>query len=167
MGRLSGIAFQAIAYAAFAATLAYFSRLPAYDYAPSTLAVVKVSLSHATDRVEPCVQLTPQQIAELPPNMRRQVVCERARLPLILELDVDGAPMLRIEARPSGLWDDGPASVYERLQLEPGAHRLALRLRDSHRSEGWDYELEEQVSLEAGRYFTVTFRADNGGFRFR
>lgn len=167
MTRMLRLAFQVIAYAAFAAMIGYFSRLPAYEYTPASLAVLKVSLSHATDRVVPCVRLTPQQIAELPPNMRRQVACVRARLPLILELDVDSDAVLRIEAEPAGLWNDGPASVYERLQLEPGMHRLSVRLRDTDRSEGWDHERVQQVSLEAGRYYTLTFRPDDGGFRFR
>ena len=44
---------------------------------------------------------------------------------------------------------------------------MTARLRDSDRSEGWDYEQTENVTIEAGRYFTVTFRANAGGFDFR
>ena len=103
----------------------------------------------------------------MPPNMRRPEVCERERLPLAVELLIDDAVVARIDAPPSGLWDDGPASVYERFEVDAGTHRVTARLRDSARSDGWDYEHSEQVTLVPGRYFTVSFRAETGGFSFR
>ena len=167
MPRAIKLGLQVILYAGFAAFLGWLSATPAYEYAPADRAVVKLSLSHAADRVEPCVRLTPQEIAKLAPNMRVAEQCERERLPLLVELDIDGALVARVEARPSGLWDDGPASIYERFAVAPGRHVLTARLRDSARTDGWDYTLSEAVTLEAGRYFTVTFRAETGGFEFR
>jgi hypothetical protein len=117
--------------------------------------------------VEPCVQLSPEEVAKLAPNMRRDIQCERKRLPLVMELDVDGETRVHVEAPPSGLWGDGPASVYRTLDVDPGRHLVRARLRDSDREEGWDYVREEPVVFEAGRYFTVTFRPETGGFRFR
>lgn len=156
-----------LTYVAFGAAVGYLSIAPRYDYASAEMAQVKVSLSHAAERVEPCVQLTPQQIAELAPNMRRTEQCERQRLPLTIELDVDERTVLRLVAPPSGLWGDGPSSVYERFTLAPGAHRITARLRETDRSEGWDYTHTEDVTLRAGRYFSVTFKAETGGFKFR
>jgi hypothetical protein len=161
------IVLQVLAYTAFAAAIGYLSASPAYDYADAGQATIKLSLSHAANRVKPCVRLTPQQIAELAPNMRHTEECERQRLPLVVELEIDGAVRAYIEAPPSGLWNDGPASIYERFEVEPGAHTLTVRLRDTARSEGWDYMHTENVLLSAGRYFTVTFRAGTGGFSFR
>lgn len=161
------ILFQALTYLAFAGVVAWFSVLPPFRYADPDMAQIKVSLSHATERVEPCVQLTPEEIAELAANMRRTELCGRERLPLFLEFDVDGETMLRVQATPSGLWDDGPSSVYERFGVAPGRHTVSVRLRDSARNAGWDYAHTEDVILEAGRYFTVTFRPETGGFRYR
>lgn len=158
---------QAIAYAAFAFAVGYLSFWPRYDYASPASATVKLSLSHATERVEPCVQLTPQQIAELAPNMRRSQSCERKRVPLLLELDLDGEMVMQLQAAPSGLWGDGPASIYERFDLVPGTHAITVRLRDSAQVDTWDYTHTEDVVLEAGRYLTITFKAENGGFRIR
>ncbi len=158
---------QFAAYAGFAAAIGYLSILPRYEYAAVDMTEVKVSLSHAADRVEPCVKLSPQEIAALPPNMRRTEQCERQRLPLTVELDVDGETVLHVDAPPSGLWSDGPASVYERFSVTPGTYRITARLRDSARPEGWDHMHTEQVVLEAGRYFTVTFKEEAGGFHFR
>jgi hypothetical protein len=161
------LGMQLLLYGGFAAFLGWLSASPAYEYAPADQAVVKLSLSHAADRIKPCVRVDPQELAELPPNMRIPEQCERERLPLLVELDIDGAVVARIEAQPSGLWSDGPASVYERFSVPPGRHVLAARLRDSARTEGWDYAHTETVTLTAGRYLTVKFRAETGGFEFR
>jgi hypothetical protein len=82
-------------------------------------------------------------------------------------MDVDGERVVELIAPASGLWNDGPASIYERFDLPPGEHRFSVRLRDTARTEGWDYERSGVVTLEAGRYFTVTFKAETGGFNFR
>lgn len=158
---------QVAAYVAMAASLGYFATLPRYQYGNAGLASVKVSLSHAADRVKPCVQLTQEEIAELAANMRRTETCERERLPLIFELDIDGETILSLQAEPSGLWNDGPASIYERFAVAPGEHAIAARLRDSARTDGWDYANEETVELQPGRYFTITFKPETGGFNFR
>lgn len=158
---------QASAYAVFAVVVGLLSAWPAYDNAARDRAIVKLSLSHAAARIRPCVVLTPDELAELAPNMRQPERCERARLPLVVELEIDGDVVLRIEAPPSGLWDDGPASVYQRFEFDPGPHEVTARLRDSARSDGWDYSHTEAVRFERGRYFSVTFRAESGGFKFR
>ena len=160
MNRGLRVILQAITYACFAVVVGYLSASPAYDYADPGNATIKLSLSHAADRVKPCVRLTPEQIAELAPNMRRPETCERQRLPLTVELEIDGETVVNIEAQPSGLWNDGPASIYERFEAEPGRHTITARLRDSSRTAGWDYVHTEDVTLVASRYFTVTFRAE-------
>lgn len=158
---------QACCFGAFAVLVGYLSASPAYEYRDAAAAIVKVSLSHAADRVEPCVVLTPEEVAKLAPNMRQEMRCKRERLPIVVELAVDGERLLQLEAAPSGLWNDGPASVYETLSIAPGVHTMAIRMRDTDRADGWDYQRSESVVLEAGRYFTITFAADNGGFSFR
>lgn len=158
---------QALLYAAFAACVGYFSIAPAYRYADPGLATIKLSLSHAADRVEECVKLTPQEINERAVAGKPFNECSRERQPVSVELDIDGTRVHQVIATPSGLWGDGPASIYERLSVEPGTHTITVRLRDTARTEGWDYEHSERVTLVAGRYFTITFRAEAGGFRFR
>lgn len=158
---------QALLYAVFAAFVGYLSVQPTYQYGNPGLTLIKLSLSHAANRVEECVKLTPQQINERAIKGESINDCERERLPLAVELDVDGKTVLSLTALPSGLWGDGPASVYERFEVDAGAHTVTARLRDSARETGWDYEYSEAVNLAPGRYFTVTFRAENGGFEFR
>jgi hypothetical protein len=161
------LVLQIAAYAAVALLIGYFATQPPYQYGDERMATIKLSLSHATDRVAPCVRLTREEIAELAANMRRAESCERERLPLRVELDVDGENVISVVAEPSGVWKDGSASIYERFDVAAGSHMIAVRLRDTARTEGWDYTKEASVELAPGRYFTVTFRAGTGGFNFR
>ena len=47
------------------------------------------------------------------------------------------------------------------------ADKGAERLRDSARSESFDYEREVEVDLVPGQNFVVDFRAEAGGFIFK
>ena len=158
---------QLLLYAAFAVVVGYFSIAPRYQYANPGVATLKLSLSHAADRVRECVRLTPDEINARAQRGESLNDCERERLPLTVEIDIDGTTVLHISAEPSGLWSDGPASVYERFDVAAGRRTITARLRDSARDSGWDYEHTETVELRPGRYFTVRFRAETGGFAFR
>ena len=158
---------QAILYAVFAVGIGYFSLSPAYQYADAEMVSIKLSLSHAAERVEECVKLTPNEINQRALAGEPISECGRERLPLTIELAIDGIVVFHDVPQPSGLWGDGPASVYERFDVTAGRHTVAVRMRDTARSEGWDYAHEETVDLAPGRYFTVTFRAGTGGFNFR
>jgi hypothetical protein len=167
MKRIVRLSMQALAYLVFAAPIAYFASMPSYRYAEADLTSIKLSIVHTTERVKPCVPLTQEQIAALAANMRRAESCERERLPLYVELDVDGRTVIKSTSLPSGLWRDGHASVYQRVDVPGGKHNIAVRIRDSARSAGWDYEQSTTADLQAGRYFTVTFRSETGEFVFR
>ena len=160
-------ALQALLYAAFAVVIGGLSVRPTYHYTTPDLAVVKVSFSHAAERLIPCVQLTPAEIAAMPPNERRPAKCERERHVMRFELDVDGEALFATDRAPSGLWNDGPASIYHRFEIAPGEHEFTLRLRDSADQEEWSYVASRTLDLQAGRYTTIRFRAQAGGFEFR
>ena len=167
MHKTSRIIARFALFTAFALCIGYLSAAPGYEYGSSNRTTVKLSLSHATDRIKPCIRLTPQEIAALAPNMRTIERCERERLPLRVQLEIDGQTVVDLEAQPSGLWDDGAASIYERFEVSPGLHRVTARLRDTARNEGWDYSQTQEIDFIPGRYVSVTFQADAGGFAFR
>jgi len=158
---------QAAAYILFATFLGVFSAAPGITYLDADLAVIKLSFSHAGDRAGPCRRLSPEEIAALPANMRRSEDCPRARLPVLVELELDGEIATRRLLPPIGLHRDGASSVYQRFQVAAGKHRIVARLRDSARSEGFDYEREVEVELPPSRNFVIDFRAESGGFIFR
>lgn len=158
---------QIATYAAFGLLLGHFSAAPSYTWIDPESAVIRLSFNHAGERVAECRQLSPEEIARLAPNMRQPLDCPRARVPLLVELTLDGDVLYRAAALPSGLADDGPATVYERFLVAPGTHEIGARLRDSRRTEGFDYAGRVQVELAAGQNFVVDFRAGTGGFIFK
>ncbi len=156
---------QAVVYAAFMAILGYFATLPAYTYVDPGAAVITLSFGHAGARVSECRRLTTEEIAALAPNMRRPMDCPRSRVSLLVEFELDGEVLYHASLAPSGIASDGASSVYERFVVAPGRHRVRVRLRDSRREEGFDYQMEEDVDLVPGQHLIVDFRAGTGGFR--
>lgn len=158
---------QAAAYLLFAAFLGIFSVAPSYTYLEADQAVIKLSFSHAGDRVGPCRRLTQEEIAALPANMRRSEDCPRERLPLLVELELDRELVTRRLLPPVGLHRDGASAVYLRFPVAAGKHRIVARLRDSARNEGFDYVGAVEVELAPGQNFVVDFRAEAGRFIFK
>jgi hypothetical protein len=157
---------QAALYAAIAALLGYFSTSPAYERFPADKAQLVLSFTHVGQRATPCRKLSRAEIEELAANMRRAEVCERARLPLYVELDLGGKTLLSATLPPTGLARDGAAHLHRRFTVAPGRHVLRIALRDSARQDGFDYESEGVVELSPGESFVVDFRPEFGGFRF-
>jgi len=167
MNRLLQYAGQAIAYALFALTIGYFATRPAYTHLDPGKAVIKLSFTHAGERKGDCRRLTPEELAELAPNMRRPLDCPRERTPLVVEFSIDGDILFRGELPPSGLAGDGVSTVYRKFPVAPGQHRLTARLRDTTRLEGFDHESEVDVTLEPMQNFVVDFKPAAGGFTFQ
>lgn len=158
---------QAVFYGAFALFIGYFSTSPAYVHVPPDQAVVKVSFSHAGQPVQPCRTRTKEELERLPPNMRTPMDCVRERSPVTFEFDLDGQRLYSVSAQPRGLSRDGAASLYRRITVPAGEHRLAARLKDSVLVEGFNYEHSETVTLVPGQIFVVDFNARKGGFVFK
>jgi hypothetical protein len=155
---------QAAAYILFAAFLGFFSVAPGTTYLETGLAVIKLSFSHAGDRIGSCRRLSREEIANLPANMRRTEDCPRARLPVLIELEIDGKLAIHRLLPPVGLHRDGASAIYQRFPVAAGKHRIVARLRDSARTEGFDYEREVEIELAPDQNFVVDFRAESGGF---
>jgi hypothetical protein len=159
---------QAVALAAFAAFIGYFSNAPAYTHLDPEKALLKVSFSHGAPRQAACRERSAEELAKLPPNMRRKMDCPRVRPPVALELVLDGAPLLEAALPPTGLSGDGPSRIYRTFPVAAGPHVVTARLRDTLRTDGgWDYERSISVELEPAQSFVVDFHADAGGFIFR
>jgi hypothetical protein len=163
MLKLSAWAGQALLYGMFAVIIAVFSSWPAYNHLPSDYALIKLSFTHHAERVHECEAVSAEELAKLPPNMRAPMKCPRERSPVTVEVDIDGNLAHRETALPSGLSGDGAASVYRRIPLPAGMHRLSVRLRDSVRSEGFNFERSEIVDLGRAEILIIDFDAEQGG----
>lgn len=158
---------QTIAYVLFGAMIGYFSTAPAYVHHDPNMAQIKISFSHAAQRVGECRRLSPEEIARLAPNMRRPLDCPRERLPILIELELDKQLLYRGELPPTGLARDGSATIYQRFPVTAGKHQLVARLRDSKRTNGFDYVDQADVELVPQQNFVIEFRAETGGFIFK
>tara|TARA_B100000959_G_scaffold276338_1_gene330959 strand:- start:919 stop:1422 length:504 start_codon:yes stop_codon:yes gene_type:complete len=158
---------QIVAFTLFALVLGYFSNSPSYTYHDPTMALIMVSFSHASERKEKCRRFTPEEIAALAPNMRRPMDCPRERVPVYVEVIMDGNSLLSKSYNPTGLAKDGSTSIYESIPVKPGQHQLITKLRDSNREDGFDYESKVSINLNPKELFVIDFRKDLDGFYFQ
>lgn len=164
MNRIARYAGQAAFYAAIAALIGYFSTSPAYRSFADGEALIRLGFAHGGKHKYPCHRLSPEELRKLAPNMRKPVSCPRERLPLFVVLEIDGRTILQRSFAPTGLSGDGPSSVYVRYAVPAGRHVLAVRMRDSNRTSGFDYSLEKSVDLAPRQNLAIQFRADLGKF---
>lgn len=144
------VALQAVAWLALAALVGVFAQGPAFAPVPAGHGELKFSLAHLTDRLEPCRQLTEEERQALPPTRRVREICERQRVPALIELRLDEQLLLRDSVRPVGLHSDGRAYLLKRWQLPAGTYTLDLALRDSPREDGFDYVDRFRLQLRPG-----------------
>ncbi len=158
---------QAVVYLLIAVLFGYFSAAPTYVHFPPDRAAIKVSLVHGAKRKEACRRLTREELAALPPNMRKPVSCPRERLPVRLEVRLDDRVLLSEALPPTGLAGDGPSRIDRRFAVAPGSYRLKLVMRDSDRTEGYDYARETEITIAARQNLVIDFNAESGGFILR
>lgn len=152
---------QGLLYAAFAAVIGVFSQWPSYQHLAPDKALVKLSFSHQGELLGECVEQSLEELAKLPPNMRAPTRCPRERSPVTVEIDIDGALAHRQIAQPSGLSSDGASAVYHRLEVPAGNHRIGVRLKDNARSAGFDYTLEQDVTLAPAEILVIDFDSEH------
>jgi hypothetical protein len=164
MPRMLQYSMQALFYLAIAAVIGVFSLWPPVVHFPAEQAQIKLSFAHGAARKEECRQRTAEELQQLAPNMRKKMDCPRERLPVWIEILVDGKPVYEASLPPAGLSGDGPSRVYTRFTVPAGSRHLQVRLRDSARTQGYDYELDKVIELKPQQNLAVDFRQDMGGF---
>jgi hypothetical protein len=147
--------------------VAAFANRPVYRQVPEGSAIIVLTFVHGADRKAECRRLSAEEIAKLPPNMRKLQDCPRGRRPIYVELDLSGRELFRATLPPTGIAGDGHSRVYRRFVVPAGQYEIAARLRDTPRTEGFDHQRKESVTLVSDQMFVVDFRAENGGFVFR
>jgi hypothetical protein len=153
---------QGLFYLCAALTLGFLSASPTYTHMGEDKAMIKVSFSHGADRKIPCVKRTREELMALPPNMRRPMRCTRERMPVYVEVKVDGDMVIAESLPPMGLAKDGRSRIYSTFIVSPGEHRVEIGIRDSRREEGFDYELTKIVRLSPRQNLVVDFHGDRG-----
>jgi ferredoxin len=135
---------------------------PAWHQLAPQQAVIRLSIRHSTAPKVACKPLTPQELTELKPNMRRQVGCPRERWPIYVELERNGEVIYGGTHAPSGLWNDGTATVFESFRVPAGPQELIVRMRDSGREQGYDQVRSGTVDLKPEQNFVIEFHTGQG-----
>ena len=161
------IAGQFAVIAALFAGVAAFADWPTYRRTPPGTGIVMLSFVHSADRRAECRRLTPEEIAKLPPNMRRVQDCPRARRPIYVELDVGDKVAYRASLPPTGIAGDGPSRIYKRFVLPVGEYDVVVRMRDTQRADGFDHERKDRIALLPDQMLVIDFRPEAGGFVIR
>lgn len=161
------IAGQAVAYAAFALMIAYFASNPVYRQHDPSKALLKLSLTHAGQKVGECKERSAEELAKLPPNMRAKTACGRERSPVTLEMDIDGVKVFSQTAKPAGLSGDGRSRFYDSREIPAGRHVITARMRDGGDPNVFDQVAEVTVELAPRQVFVVDFDEENGKFEFK
>ena len=167
MPRLARYLGQAAVLLVFGIVVAVFADTPRYGHLTDDRAVIRLSLVHSAQRVGECRRRTAEELADLAPNMRNPLDCPRGRLPVVVELEIDGEAVFAATASPTGLAGDGPSRIHERFEVPAGQHRIAVRMRDSARASGFDYMLERTLELTPRQNLVIDFKAEAGGLVLR
>jgi hypothetical protein len=155
---------QAVAYAAFLLPIAWLTAWPAYRQLPEDAAAVKLSVRHSGKVVGACRELSAEELAQLPPNMRAPQVCPRERSPLRLQLSVNDRQAVDVLLPAKGLHSDGMASFYRRITVPAGQLTLNVRMNDDASVAAFAYEEEFTSVVEPGRVLAIDFDARSGRF---
>jgi hypothetical protein len=167
MNKMVRYTLQALAYAAFAAVIGYFSTFPRYQHLQPDEALLRLSFKHPGKPVGDCRERTPEELAKLPPQMRSKVECPRERSPVRAVVELDGKPLYDETFPAAGLRRDGAASGYRRLAIPAGRHDLKVAFNDDARAKGFTYERAATVELKPGQVVLIDLVADKGGVVIR
>jgi hypothetical protein len=153
---------QAINYSVFMLMVWYFSFAPSFEHLGTDEAVVALALSHTGQHKEPCHRLTPEELAKLPPNMRKPVECGRERSPLLIEVTMDGQILFKEKANPPGLYGDGSINLFTDTRVPAGQHNFSIRMNDSIHEKGFNYRHQQTVELAPAQLLVIGFDTSNG-----
>lgn len=161
----AAIVGQVVLYGAFAAFIGYFATNPVYRQIADDVAVIKVSFSHLGDRE--CRKRTAEELEKLPRNMRAPMDCPRERSDIKIEVALDDQNLVQHVLHPTGLYKDGISTMYKRIEVKAGTHKLAARMQDNVTREGWKFSKEETIELKPAQVLVIDFNPDKGGLFFK
>ena len=147
------------------AGVASLSDWPRHRSVPEGFGVVSLSFGHGADRRAACRPATEEELAKMPPNMRRTEICPRERPPIVVEFEIDGKRVFEAEVPPSGIASDGPSRVHRNFELPAGSYELVIRMRDRPGDE-FNWHGRQTVELRPADHRVIDFRGDGGGFVF-
>jgi len=158
---------EAFMYAVFIAVIGVLSAWPPYELVDEDRAIISLVFSHAGDRVAECRILSQEELNKLPPNMRQPSDCPRERHAVRVELRSGDRMLYRDTLLPSGIWADGKASIYQRIEVSTGRHEVFVGMNDSGGSDDFDTTTSASVDMKSGRNLVIQFDDETEQFLIR
>jgi hypothetical protein len=155
---------QALLYALFFVPLVFITHLPSHRHLEEDMAVLKIAVRHAGKIIGECTPINAAEYTDRPANMQLTEICPRERSPLQLELLLDGNTLYQASVPASGLHSDGISSMYRRFKLPAGPHHLQLRMNDDVNTQGYTWQLEQNIQLQPAQVIVASFKE---GFRLQ
>ena len=153
---------QAFNYTIFMALIWYFATSPSIRILAEEEAVITIAFGHAGDLREPCRKLSYEEMARLPPNMRKPEDCPRERSPVIIEASLDGNVIYNKSLQPPGLFNDGGVNVYFSGKIPAGNHHFEIKMDDSVREDGFNHIFEQEINIKPAQILLVNFDSQKG-----
>jgi len=119
-----------------------------YSAETSQDAIIRLSWRAVGQRIEECRVPSEEELAALPPHMRREEICEGRLAPFQLDVSIDGQPVHSAEIRASGARQDRPTYVFHEIRVPPGRHDLKVRFAVDAESAA-DASIRAPLLLEA------------------
>lgn len=154
-------------YAIFIVVVGALSVWPPYRLVEDDRAIISLVFSHAGQRVSECRMLSQEELNKLPPNMRKPNDCPRERHSVRVELRSGAEPLYQQTLLPSGIWADGKASIYQRIEVQSGVHELFVGMNDSGSESSFDFVKTVTIDLSPGRNLMVQFDEQTQQFLIR
>jgi hypothetical protein len=167
MRKIMQYAGQAMIYVGLMFVIGFFADTPTYRHMDPDKALIRLSFVHSGNAKGGCHKRTKKELSKLAPNMRMKTICPRKRLPLLVELDVDGKRIYKHILPPTGVRSTGPSMVYKAFPIATGDHKITVLMRDSERKEGYDYITKKEITLKPAQNLVIQFRAEDGEFTFK
>ena len=116
-----------------------------------------VTFKHPGQVSEHCRELTDDEKARRPIHMQREKICDRARAPVRLRVDLDGRPVVERSYPPKGVWGDLNSVAVEVIPVAPGAHRVGVTVGDGPDPDEWSHAGEQALEFAEGERRVVVF----------
>ena len=121
-----------------------------------------VSFKHAGERAGDCRALSPAELKKLPVHMRPAQVCPESRVPVRMQVRVDGRMLLNHAYPPRGLFADSASLATEQFSVPPGIHRVDVQIGDSADTSEWSYQHECEMRFAGGVRRVILFDRTRG-----
>ncbi len=158
---------EILMYTLFAVVVGALSVWPPYKLVDEDRAIVSLVFAHAGERIGECRTFSQEELNKLPPNMRKPADCPRERHPVRVELRSGDRVLYEETLLPSGIWADGKASIYQRVEVPSGAQELFVGMNDTGGQTGFDYEDSATLNLAPGRNLVIRFDGETKQFLIR